>query len=85
MTATTFDPSTVKVVSGRQPRLLGLGNLVRKDLADWLYSKRPWVVVLVTTAVFALAAANSRIRDRNRVHGPRDDLRHHEHLPGRAR
>jgi ABC-type transport system involved in multi-copper enzyme maturation permease subunit len=63
MNAATFDSSTAQLVDGRRPRLLGLGNLVRKDVADWLHSKRPWVVVGVTTAVFALAAANSRITE----------------------
>ena len=43
--------------------MLGLGNLVRKDLAEWLHGKRPWVVLGVTTSVFALAAANARITE----------------------
>ena len=63
MNATTFEPATAGFSGGPQPRLLGLGNLVRKDLADWLHSKRPWVVGVVTTSVFALAAANSRITE----------------------
>lgn len=63
MNAATFDPSTAQLATGRQSRLLGLGNLVRKDVADWLHSKRPWVVLVVTTSVFALAAANARITE----------------------
>lgn len=63
MNATTFDPATVEFAVGRQPRLLGLGNLLRKDLADWLHSKRPWVVVAATTSIFVLAAANARITE----------------------
>jgi ABC-type transport system involved in multi-copper enzyme maturation permease subunit len=63
MNATTVDPSIAPLATEPQPRLLGVGNLVRKDLADWRHSKRPWVVALVTTSVFALAAANSRITE----------------------
>ena len=61
MNATTFDPSAVKDAGFGSPRLLGLGNLVRKDLAEWLHGKRPWIVLGITTFVFALAAANARI------------------------
>ena len=43
--------------------MLGLGNLVRKDLSEWLHGKRPWIVLGVTTSVFALAAANARITE----------------------
>src|SRR5439155_21618423 len=46
-----------------RPRLLGLGNLVRKDLSEWLHAKRTWVVLGVTTSVFAMAAANARITE----------------------
>ncbi len=63
MNAATFDPSTAQLAKGRQSRLLGLGNLVRKDVADWLHSMRPWVVLVVTTSVFVLAAANARITE----------------------
>jgi ABC-type transport system involved in multi-copper enzyme maturation permease subunit len=63
MNATTMDPSAVADTDLGQPRLLGFGNLVRKDLAEWLHGKRPWVVLGVTTSVFALAAANARITE----------------------
>ena len=63
MNAVTFDPSAVQDADHGRPRLLGLGNLVRKDLAEWLHGKRPWVVLGVTTFVFALAAANARITE----------------------
>jgi hypothetical protein len=63
MNAVTFDPSAVQQTNLGRPRLLGLGNLVRKDLSEWLHGKRPWVVLGVTTSVFALAAANSRITE----------------------
>ena len=59
----TFDPSAAQDANLGRPRLLGLGNLVRKDLAEWLHGKRPWVVLGVTTFVFALAAANARITE----------------------
>jgi ABC-type transport system involved in multi-copper enzyme maturation permease subunit len=61
MNAMTFDASAVKDANLGRPWLLGLGNLVRKDLAEWLHGKRPWVVLGVTTSVFAVAAANARI------------------------
>lgn len=63
MNAVTFDPSAVYDADRGQPRLLGLGNLVRKDVAEWLHGARPWVVLGVTTSVFALAAANARITE----------------------
>jgi ABC-type transport system involved in multi-copper enzyme maturation permease subunit len=61
MNSLTFDPSAIKEADMGRLRLLGLGNLVRKDLAEWLHGKRPWIVLGVTTSVFALAAANARI------------------------
>ena len=63
MNAVTLDTSAVKDADHGRPRLLGLGNLIRKDLAEWLHGKRPWVVLGVTTFVFALAAANARITE----------------------
>ena len=63
MNATTLDPAAVAKPNLGRPRLLGLRNLVRKDLAEWLHGKRPWLVVGITTTVFALAAANSRITE----------------------
>src|SRR5206468_1605505 len=46
-----------------QATFLGLRNLIRKDLAEWLHGKRPWIVLGVTTSVFALTAANARITE----------------------
>ena len=63
MNAVTIDPSAVALADLRRARLLGLGNLVRKDLAEWLHGKRPWIVLVITTFVFALAAANARITE----------------------
>ena len=63
MNATTLDPAAVAQPDLGRPRLLGLRNLVRKDLAEWIHGKRPWIVLGVTTTVFALAAANSRITE----------------------
>ncbi len=44
MNAVTVDSSAVRQEDLDRPRLLGLGNLVRKDLAEWVHGKRPWVV-----------------------------------------
>jgi hypothetical protein len=63
MNAETLDTFAVQQAKPGRPRLLGLGNLVRKDLSEWLHGKRPWVVLGVTTSVFALAAANARITE----------------------
>ena len=63
MNATTLDPAAVAQPEPRPARLLGLRNLVRKDLAEWIHGKRPWLVVGITTTVFALAAANARITE----------------------
>ena len=61
MNTMTIDPTVVTVGDPSRPRLLGLGNLVRKDLSEWLHGKRPWIVAAITTFVFALAAGNARI------------------------
>ena len=74
MNAMTLDPAAVAQPNLGRPRLLGLRNLVRKDLAEWMHGKRPWLVLGITTTVFALAAANSRITDVGRPV-----------LPGRSR
>ena len=63
MNATTFESFENQAVDTRQPRLLGLGNLVRKDLSEWFHGKRPWLVLVITTTIFALAAANARITE----------------------
>ena len=63
MNAMTLDPSAVGQATLGRPRLLGLGNLVRKDLAEWFHGKRPWLVLGVTTSVFVLTAANARITE----------------------
>jgi ABC-type transport system involved in multi-copper enzyme maturation permease subunit len=63
MNAITAEPSAVADTSFGQPRLLGFGNLIRKDVAEWLHGKRPWTVLAVTASVFALSAANARITE----------------------
>ncbi len=63
MNAMTLDPTAVGQATLGRPRLLGLRNLVRKDLSEWLHGKRPWIVLGVTASVFALAAANARITE----------------------
>jgi ABC-type transport system involved in multi-copper enzyme maturation permease subunit len=63
MNAVTIDPATSGRVALDQPRLLGLGNLIRKDVSEWVHGKRAWIVVAVTTTVFAFAAANGWISD----------------------
>lgn len=42
-------------------RLAGFGPLFRKELLEWAHSKRPWVIVAVTTMFMTLTAANSAI------------------------
>ncbi len=42
-------------------RLAGFGPLFRKELLEWAHSKRPWVIVAVTTAFMTLTAANAAI------------------------
>jgi ABC-2 type transport system permease protein len=63
MNATTLNPSVVTNSNLGQQKLLGLGNLLRKDIAEWLHGKRPWIILAVTASVFALAAANARITE----------------------
>ena len=63
MNPATLNPFAVQQANLGPTSLLGLGNLVRKDLSEWLHGKRPWVVLGVTTSVFALAAANARITE----------------------
>jgi len=59
MNATTMD----QVAGGqsRSPGLLGLRNLLRKDLSEWRHGKRPWIVLGLTAVVFVFAAANAAI------------------------
>ena len=61
MNATTAD--TLEYVPARQGagRLLGLRNLVRKDVLDWGHGKRTWIVAAATTTVIVLGAANAAI------------------------
>ena len=61
MNAIAFDPSAVRTPDLARRRLLGLNNLVRKDVMEWLAGKRPWLVAGITTLVFVLAASNARI------------------------
>jgi ABC-2 type transport system permease protein len=63
MNAVTIEPTVAGQASLDRPRLLGLRNLIRKDLSEWVHGKRPWIVMAVTTAVFAFAAANAWISD----------------------
>ena len=61
MNATTAN--TLEYVPARQGagRLLGLRNLVRKDVLDWGHGKRTWIVAAATTTVIVLGAANAAI------------------------
>jgi ABC-type transport system involved in multi-copper enzyme maturation permease subunit len=61
MNATTFDAFEGSTDQRGAGRLLGLGNLVRKDLLDWGHGKRVWIVGVATTAVVVLGAANAAI------------------------
>ena len=42
-------------------RLAGVGPLFRKELLEWAHSKRPSVILVVTTIFMTLTAANSAI------------------------
>jgi ABC-type transport system involved in multi-copper enzyme maturation permease subunit len=63
MNAMTLDPATTEPASAAQAPLLGLANLVRKDLAEWTHGKRAWIVLAVVTVVYGFAAANAWISD----------------------
>ena len=61
MNATTIDGFERTTGQRAGGRLLGLRNLVRKDLLDWRHGNRTWIVAVATTAVVALGAANAAI------------------------
>ena len=63
MNATTLDIATGRLAGRRQPRLLGIRNVLGKDVKEWLQSKRPSTVVLVSLLVFLLTAASARINE----------------------
>jgi ABC-2 type transport system permease protein len=63
MNAVTVDHAGLEQANLDRATLLGLRNVIRKDLSDWFHSKRPWIVIAVTTIVFALAAGNAWITD----------------------
>ncbi len=63
MNATTVDVAGRQLAIHPQRTLLGLRNLLRKDAIDWLLSKRPWIVIVVSLFIFIPAAANSRINE----------------------
>lgn len=42
-------------------RLAGVGPLFRKELGEWAHSKRPWVILAVTTLFMALTAGNGAL------------------------
>jgi ABC-type transport system involved in multi-copper enzyme maturation permease subunit len=44
-------------------RLLGLGNVLRKDVREWLRGRRFWTVLVIATLVAVLTAANAWISD----------------------
>ena len=60
MTASISVPARA---AGRVPadRLAGFGPLFRKELREWVHSKRIWVILASTTAFMALTAANGAI------------------------
>ena len=43
MNAVSIDPTAAGQSTIDRPRLLGLRNLIRKDLSEWVHSKRPWI------------------------------------------
>jgi ABC-2 type transport system permease protein len=44
-------------------RLLGFGNVLRKDVAEWLHGRRFWVLLIVSVLIYTLTAANAWIND----------------------
>jgi len=61
MNATTIDAYERVTDRRGAGRLLGFGNLVRKDFLDWGHGNRTWIVAAATTAVVVLGAANVAI------------------------
>jgi Cu-processing system permease protein len=56
--------ATPAAAGGLAPsRLLGLGNVLRKDLREWLRGRRFWTVLVIATFVAVLTAANAWIND----------------------
>jgi hypothetical protein len=50
--------------------LLGLRNLLRKDVREWMHGRRVVIVFIVSTLVYALAAGNAWINDWVRANLP---------------
>ncbi|MFL5754991.1 MAG: ABC transporter permease [Chloroflexota bacterium] len=62
MTATSVSSSEpIARRSGASVALAGTRPLFRKDVGEWRHGVRLWVVLIVTSAFMALAAANSAI------------------------
>src|SRR5436189_177237 len=57
MNATTVDSVDRTTGQRNAGRLLGLRNLVRKDMLDWRHGNRTWIVAAATTAVVLWIAA----------------------------
>jgi ABC-type transport system involved in multi-copper enzyme maturation permease subunit len=59
----TVTPALRSTADLRPRPLLGLGNLVRKDVREWVHARRLWVVLVISTLVYVLASANARINE----------------------
>ena len=60
---TEIATAPVAVVLGDRSRLPGLRNLMRKDTGEWLHGSRPWAVMIATTIILLLTAANGRLAE----------------------
>ena len=61
MTASTIPSPAGVARQTRSGRFLGFAPIVRKDTGEWAHSKRPWVILVVTSLFMGLAAANGAI------------------------
>lgn len=70
MTPITVVPSARTAT--HDPRLAGLGALMRKELTEWRRGRRFWVVLAVTTTFLVLTAAAAWITEQVRLAVPPD-------------
>jgi ABC-type transport system involved in multi-copper enzyme maturation permease subunit len=62
MTASNISsPIRAVATTGGADRFAGFRPLYRKDLAEWRHGRRAWVILIVTSLLLALTAANSWI------------------------
>ena len=51
-------------------RFLGFGNVLRKDLREWLRGRRFWVVAIVSALIYTLTASNAWLNNWFRTNFP---------------